>query len=154
MPRASVVMVRAALLWWGVGFTLGGLVLANKGLPFYDGVWSLRASHILILLIGWLVQFSAGVAVWIMPRRVHPGIVTGSGDRGDLRLAWLCFAGLNIGVVLAAVHPLLTWLSGGEGAALRWMPALAGGLWLIAVLAFVANVWQRVRPVISPTDRD
>jgi hypothetical protein len=29
------------------------------------------------------------------------------------------------------------------------MPPLAGVLWLTAILAFVANVWQRVRPVVE-----
>lgn len=150
MPRVSVVMVRTALGWWGVGFTLGGLVLANKGLAFHSGLWTLRPSHILILLVGWLVQFSAGVAVWIMPRLVHPGVVTGSGDRGDLRLAWLCYATLNVGTLLMALHTPLVWISGGHAPALRWMPALAGTLWLVAIVAFVANVWPRVRPVIEP----
>lgn len=150
MPRVSVVMVRTALLWWGVGFTLGGLTLANKGLPFHGGVWTLRTSHIFVLLVGWLVQFSAGVAVWIMPRLVHPGVVTGSGDRGDLRLVWLCYTTLNAGVLLMALHAPLVWLGGGDVPALRWLPALAGMLWLIAIAAFVANVWPRVRPVIEP----
>ncbi len=150
MPRVSVFMIRAALLWWGIGFTFGGLVLANKGLPVHSSLWLLRASHIWILLIGWLVQFSAGVAAWIMPRLVHPGVVTGSGDRGDLRLLWVCCAGLNAGVVLMALHGPLVWLGAGEAPGLRWMPALAGASWLIAVLAFVANIWQRVRPVIEP----
>jgi hypothetical protein len=149
MPRVSVVMVRTALVWWGIGFTLGGLVLFNKGMPFLGAIWSLRSSHIFILLIGWLVQLSAGVAIWIMPRLIHPGVVTGSGDRGDLRLVRLCYLALNVGVILAASYPPLIWLSGGEAVSLRWMPPLAGVLWLTAILAFVANVWQRVRPVVE-----
>ena len=150
MPRVSVIMVRTALLWWGVGFTLGGLVLANKGLPFHGAVWTLRTSHIFVLLVGWLVQFSAGIAVWIMPRLVHPGVVTGSCDRGDLRLVWFCYATLNAGVLLIALYAPLSWLGGSDASVLRWLPALAGVLWLMASAAFVVNMWPRVRPVIEP----
>jgi hypothetical protein len=38
------------------------------------------------------------VAFWIL------SCLDASGNRGDERLVWLCYAALNIGVVLAALH--------------------------------------------------
>jgi hypothetical protein len=150
MPRPSQFMIRASLIWLVVGYTVGGLLLLHKAWPLFYPLWALRSAHIFMLLVGWLVQLSAGVAVWIMPRLVQPGVITGSGDRGDLRLVWLCCGGLNVGVGLVTAHPLLVWLSGGHASAFGWMLALAGAVWLMAVIAFIGNVWQRVRPVIDP----
>ncbi len=142
MPRACLFMIRTALFWLLSGYTVGGLLMLNKALSFFDPIWSLRTSHIFMLMVGWLVQLSAGMMIWIMPRLVS------TNDRGDMRPIWFMYVTLNAGVVLAALHPLLSRLA--QDAPLNWMMPLAGGLMLAATLAFVAHIWPRVRPVVEP----
>jgi hypothetical protein len=142
MPRACLLMIRTALFWLLSGYTVGGLLMLNKALSFFEPLWSLRASHVYMLMVGWLVQLSAGVMIWIMPR------IVSTSDRGDMRPVWFTYVALNAGVVLAALHPLLARLI--PDAPLSWMTPLAGVLMLAAVLAFIVHIWRRVRPVVEP----
>lgn len=141
MPRVSQWMVRASLLWLLTGYTIAGLLLMNKALGFFEPIWSLRMTHVWMLLIGWLVQLSTGVMVWIMPRLVE------TSDRGDLRPVWVMFFALNAGMLLAALQPPLNRLFG--PASLEWMAPLAGVLLLVAVFAFLFHIWRRVRPFVD-----
>lgn len=133
MPRLSQLMIRTALVWLAVGYTIGGLVLLNKGVPLLPWLWRLRAAHIHILLVGWTVQFACGVAFWILPR------LDAGGSRGDERPVWLCYAALNLAVVLGALHDPLA-APDGSGASTRLpymvMAALMGLLYMIAAGAF------------------
>jgi hypothetical protein len=141
MPRVSQWMVRTSLLWMITGYTIAGLLLINKALDFFEPIWSLRTTHILMLLIGWLVQLSAGIMVWIMPRLVE------TSDRGDLRPVWLMYFTLNTGMLLAALQPPLSRLI--SPALLWWMAPLAAVLLLVAVFSFLFHIWRRVRPFVD-----
>lgn len=55
MPRLSVWYTRFALLYLALGFTLGGLMLYNKGVPLHPALWSLLPAHIEFLLMGWMM---------------------------------------------------------------------------------------------------
>ncbi len=129
MPRLSVWFVRASLMYLAVGFVLGALMLAEKGIPFYAGIWSILPVHIEFLLMGWLVQLAMGVAFWILPR-------FGAGPpRGDERLILAAWIFLNLGIVLSTLQ--------------LWRPAfLAAGrmIELIGVAVYVVGVWRRVKP--------
>jgi len=142
MPRLSQVMIRTALVWLAAGAPLGGLLLLNKGLPLLPWVWTLRFTHLHLLLIGWMVQFACGVAFWILPR------LDTSGARGDECLAWLCYGALNGGVVLAALHDPIVGLvdssSSVQAAPLQTLPVLAGLLYVLAASSFIAHAWPRV----------
>jgi len=137
MPRLSQLMIRTALLWLAIGYSLGGLVLLTKGLSLLPWLWVLRTAHIHMLLIGWTVQLACGVAFWILPR------LDAGGSRGDERLAWLCYLALNVGVVLAALRDPLA-ASAGASAITRAMPVVAGLLYMIGIAAFVAHAAPRV----------
>jgi hypothetical protein len=132
-------MIRTALVWLAVGYTIGGLLLLNKGIPLLPWLWTLRFTHVHLLLVGWMVQVACGVAFWILPR------LDAGGSRGNERLAWLCYAALNIGVVLAALHDPLTMVIG-ESAITRSMLVIAGVLYITAITAFVAHAARRVVP--------
>ena len=137
MPYLSRLMIRTALVWLALGYTLGGLLLLNKGLPVLAWLWALRYTHVHMLLIGWTVQFAFGVAFWILPR------LDASGARGDERLVWLCYAALNVGVVLAALHdPLAALIS--QAPLLDMLPVGAGLLYLVAIVAFAAHAGPRI----------
>ena len=138
MPRLSQLMVRTALLWLALGYSLGGLLLTNKGVPFAAWIWTLRMPHVWMLLVGWLVQFAFGVAFWILPR------LDAAGWRGDERPVWLCYAALNGGVLALALRDPLekampTMLIDG-------LSVSAAVLFLVAVAAFASHAWRRVLP--------
>ena len=132
MPRLTVWFVRTALLYLGVGFTLGALILFQKGVPYLGAVWQWLPMHYEFLLIGWTLQLAMGVAFWILPRYLY-----GAG-RGDERLVWLAYGLLNAGVLSAGLGG---WLGLPAGVVLAGRAAEA-----LAALLFAAQAWPRVKP--------
>lgn len=132
MPRLSVWMVRAALLHLGIGFTIGAVMLYNKGNPIDPSIWRFLAAHIDFLLLGWTMQLAMGVAFWIMPRF--------SGDRkyGVEWLAWLAMILVNAGVIAVAGS---SW--GGVGA--NFMMLAGRSAELLAAVTFAIHIWPRIR---------
>jgi len=132
MPRLSAWMVRASFIYLIVGFTLGSMLLWNKGLPISPGLWSLLPAHIEVLLIGWLIQLAMGVAFWILPRFER------SPRRGNTQLAWAAYGLINAGiwlVVLGSLQNIFLGLS------------LIGRLMEISSAAvFAMHAWPRIRP--------
>lgn len=130
MPRLSCWFTRAALIYLVIGFTLGGLLLWNKGIPFYPQIWRYLPIHIEFQLFGWMIQLIMGVAYWILPRFQT--------QRRREQWAWLAFFLLNGGcwlVVFAswnATQPLLIFI--GRLAEIG------------AVAAFVIHAWPRIKP--------
>jgi len=61
MPRLSRWAIRAALLHLGLGFTLGAMILINKGLGVWPAVWRWLPAHIEFLLMGWTLQLVIGM---------------------------------------------------------------------------------------------
>ena len=132
MPRLSVWFVRCSLAYLMLGITLGGLMLANKGLPFATWAWSLLGAHMEFLLLGWMVQLAMGVAFWILPR-------VGSGaPRGNQLLIWTAFATLNLGIWMAALQPYHMQ---------NWLTFTGRILEAVSVFFFVFGSWQRIKPL-------
>lgn len=130
MPGISVWSLRLSLVYLLFGFSLGALMLANKGVPFAPWAWSLLPVHIDILLFGFVFQFAIGMAYWILPR--YPG-----GSRGNATIVMISLMLLNLGI---------------------WITSLAGGMrlpagWLVigrlsegaAALLFLLQAWRRIR---------
>ena len=130
MPRLSVWFVRCSLVYVLLGFTLGGLMLANKGVPFATWVWSLLGAHMEFLLLGWMVQLAMGVAFWILPR------FSSGAPRGNEVLIRTAFAALNLGIWMAALQPYHT--QSGLTLTGRILEA-------VSVFLFVFGSWQRVK---------
>jgi len=131
MTRPSLWFLRSALIHLALGFTFGGLLLWNKGVPIHPLLWRLLPAHMEFLLLGWTVQLAMGVAYWILPRFYT--------QRGDVRPVWLAFVLLNGGVWLAGMGATL--------AAPAWV-ILAGRLCEAgAAAAFAFNAWPRVKPM-------
>jgi cbb3-type cytochrome oxidase subunit 1 len=132
MPALSVWSVRAALLYLGIGFTLGALLLASPGLRLPQALLRLRPLHTELLLVGWMVQLAFGVAYWILPR-------TSRGRRTDLALIALLL--LNLGVLTVGLGTLLAvpqpFIVAGRAAELA------------AAVAFGAHAWPRARAYTS-----
>jgi cbb3-type cytochrome oxidase subunit 1 len=131
VPKLSVWLVRASLVYFGIGITLGAVLLAGRGLA--DGPWiaGLRPLHAELLLYGWTLQLIMGVAYWILPRfRTGP-------ERGHPTLPWAAFGLLNLGVLLAALGT-----APGSGPAEM---LLGRGLETLGALAFVAHALPRIK---------
>lgn len=130
MPKLSRWFIRAALLHLAVGITLGTLLLAHKGMPFYPWLWRLLPLHVELLLFGWIVQLVMGVAFWIFPRFWR--------SRGNEFPAWIAFGLLNSGVWLGGLDPLLTGPV--------WLLPLGRLLEAAAAVAFALHIWSRIKP--------
>jgi hypothetical protein len=135
MPLFSCWCIRASLLHLASGFTLGALLLIHKGVPWYPGAWQLLPPHIEFLLLGWTLQLAMGVAFWILPRHLH-----GSG-RGNEALAWVAFALINVGVLMAG----LGWML----AAPSLIPFLGRLAEAAAALAFALHAWPRLKSLTA-----
>ena len=133
MTRLSVWTVRTALLYLGMGFLIGALMLTQKGLPFDPAMLRMLPLHIEFVLIGWTLQLAMGVAFWILPR------FSREPRYGNQIFGWLAFALLNIGVLCAGLGQWLGTFS---------IVFLAGRLIeLSASLFFVLHAWPRVKPI-------
>ena len=125
MPRLSVWYVRTGLLHLAAGFTLGALLLINKGLPVYPALWRLLPAHIELLLLGWTLNLALGVAYWILPRyKIGP-------PRGAERPMWLAYGVLNCAIGAICLAPWLPVSSAGQAGLVllgRLGEALAAGV--------------------------
>jgi hypothetical protein len=130
MPKLSIWFIRVALIYLMFGFSLGALLLWNKGLLIEPLLWRLLPAHMEFLLVGWLVQLAMGIAFWILPRW--------RAQRGNVRLAAIAFGLLNMGVWGVALAP---WLGSN-------FPSLFVGRCceVCAVSAFALHAWPRVKP--------
>lgn len=129
MARISVWFVRAALVHFAVGATVGAWGLAAK-----SGLWvavplGLRPLHVDVMLIGWVCQLAVGVALWILPF---------SGGVSRDRRFWVAWLLLNGGVGLVVVGQGRAAL--GIQLAGRACELLAGGL-------LVWGLWPRLRSI-------
>jgi hypothetical protein len=130
--------IRAALVHLAAGFTLGGILLANKGTNPEPSLWRLLPLHREILLIGWMAQLAFGVAYWILPRmrRVRAAGPEAPGSRGGQAAFAASLICLNVGVLLAGITPAI---GGPPQARLagRILEASAG-------LFFAVHAWRRL----------
>jgi hypothetical protein len=130
MPRLSVYFIRAALIYLALGFTIGALLLWNKGIPLDPMLWRWLPAHIEFLFLGWTLQLALGVAFWILPRFYT--------SRGNTTLAWLAFWLLNGGIWLVALTPLVPLSS--------IFPVIGRLAEAGAAVAFAIHAWPRIKP--------
>jgi hypothetical protein len=150
MPATARAYVKASILYLGIGAILGALLLVHRWIPLGTWVLPLKVSHVQFLIVGWLTQLILGVAWWLLPP-LKIGLQSGeprSGRRGQAQrgsepLFWATFAFLNLGILLRGIlEPLCVW----TGIATFQILAGLSGLFLLAgAIAFVLNVWGRVR---------
>lgn len=136
MPRLSVYFIRASSVYLLLGFTFGGLILSNKGIPFMPIAWALLPAHIDFMMLGWMTQLALGGAFWILPR------FAGENPRGNELWSWMAFYLLNGGIALSVITPL--WEFAGQVLVARIMQA-------VGLLAFVLGNWRRIYPLKFPS---
>ena len=134
--------IRTALIELLLAFVVGGLVLINQGLAIDGRIAALLPVFYHLLMVGWVTQLICGVALWLFPpfSRERP--------RGDERLGWFCYAALNVGLLLRVIfEPLHAWL---PAPWLGWPLGLSALLQVLAIWAFVAAIWPRVKGRSGP----
>jgi hypothetical protein len=131
MPKLSVWMIRTALLNMGIGFLIGALLLANKGVAHEPQIWRLLNPHVILLLFGWMTQLAMGVAFWVLPR------FTSERRYGRENFGWASYVLFNSGVVVTAVA---YWINA-TSTLIGYLLALCG------VVSFAVMIWSRVKPL-------
>jgi hypothetical protein len=153
MPATTRAFVKASILYLGLGALLGALFLIDRWIPLGSALLALRVSHVQFLVVGWLTQFIVGVAWWLFPPLrigLRPDALAhdvplrrGQTQRGSEPLFWAAFVCLNAGVLLQAIfEPLYNWTGIGF---FRFLAGLSALFLLAAAVAFVVNLWGRVR---------
>ena len=129
MARVSIWYVRAVLLHFLAGVSVGAWQLATpvRLVPVEGGL--VRTVHIELLLVGWLVQLAFGVAVWILP--------FSRGVSSDRRL-WGGWGALNGGLLLVVL---------GVRTESVVLELVGRGAEIGAVGAVLLVLWPRVRGV-------
>lgn len=132
MPRFTFWAVRLSLIYLLLGFSLGALLLANKGILFAAWIWKLLPLHIEFLMFGFISQLVMGIAFWILPR-------FSGGLRGNESNYWVTIIFMNIGL----------WMVGGESwfGQPGWLLLVGRVFEGLAALLFTLNSWLRVKPL-------
>ncbi len=130
MTKLSTWAIRLALVYFAASITLGAMALAAKA-GAVSGWWlGLRAVHIQLGFVGWLVQLVIGVGYWILPKASRAGT--------KRPRSWAAIA------AVVAVN-----LAVGAGVAGYWWPAghaVGAVLGLFAALLFGWHAWPRIKP--------
>jgi hypothetical protein len=149
MPATTRIFVKMSIIHLAIGAALGAILMIHRWVPLGSGVPVLRASHVPLMIAGWLTQFIMGVGWWLFPplaahqRMSEGGKRRGQALRGGEALFWTTFATLNGGVLLKAVfEPAYAWTQLGL---FRALAGISGVFLAIAAVTFVANVWQRIQ---------
>jgi len=130
MPKLSIWTIRISFLYLLLGFTLGALLLTNKGVPIHPALWQWLPVHVEFLLFGWVVQFVMGVAFYIAPRFWK------APRRGNEAGAKAAVMLLNGGIWMAAVGPVLS--------APAIVMVVGRMLEAGAAVAFATHLWFRI----------
>lgn len=133
MPTISRIFVKVSLIWLALALTAGAIM--TFGGPQFLPI--LLPTHVHMFVVGWVTHMIAGVAIWLFPKasKEHP--------RGNIAFAWVALFGLSAGLVLRTIaEPArIFW----PHDAWPWVLVASAVLQWIGGLAFVANIWPRVK---------
>lgn len=138
MPALSCWAIRSSFLHLLGGALLGGMMLWQKGPGGLPGAYGWLGLHIHLMMIGWIVQLSVGVAYWILPRFAT------AGDGGAVRQRRGREPLAVAAVVLLNGSTGMGLLGGAEWGPVGAMALAAGG-----AAAFAAHAWPRVKPFLA-----
>ncbi len=96
MPAISRCLIFLSLLYFFAGTVMGALMLTHKAVFLANSIWALFPVHIEFMIFGWIIQFTLGVAFWILPRFM------GENPRGKAIYGVLMVLLLNAGILLIA----------------------------------------------------
>ncbi|MCS7223280.1 MAG: cbb3-type cytochrome c oxidase subunit I [Armatimonadetes bacterium] len=128
--------VQTSLIFAIASTLLGMHMIAMRIHPSRAGLGWLPTAHGHLFLVGFVAMMIMGVAIWMFPRpkesRYSPLI--------SEVIYWLITVGTAIraiGEVIATYHRAPIWLL---------LSVIGGIAQSIAIIAFVINIWTRIRP--------
>lgn len=129
MTIITRIMIRLSLIYLLIGLSIGTVLLINKAWLIHPALWFLLPAHIEMMIFGWIIQFTLGVAYWILPR------VLETKGRGNVKLAWVMLLSLNAGIILVIASGFLRGFN----------LALIGRIFeTVSVGLFIVLHWNRV----------
>lgn len=131
MPKLTIWFIRTALIYLLLGFTVGGVLLTQKGINLFPKIWILLPVHIEWMFIGWIFQLAMGVAFWILPRFSQRPL------RGNETLVAISYVFINLGILTVFFHSLFQMT--------EWVSFAGKLLEAIAVALFAIHAWPRIR---------
>jgi hypothetical protein len=136
VPPITRAFIKAALVYF-VAALLVGVAIAVPGLAALPAVGALVPVYFHLFMVGWVTQLIFGVSLWMFPRHSKES------PRGDERLAATALVALNAGLCLRAVAEPARALSPSD--LWGWLLVLSAALQWLAGVAYVANIWTRVK---------
>lgn len=137
MPPLTRWFIKTALVYLVLSLILGVLVVAGPVLQLLQPLAGLSSLHVQLLMIGWITQLIFGVANWMFP------IFTRDEPRRNPNLGWLAYALINAGLIVQVGSDLVRAL--GIFPLPPWTAGVAVLLLFLAALAFVVNIWYRIK---------
>lgn len=130
MTLPSRLLIKSSLICFVMGAFLGALLLVNKAFNIESAVWGLLPVHIELMIFGWIIQFTLGVAYWILPRFLE------GEARGNSIFAYLMVFAFNAGIWLQIAATLFQ---------IDYSLDVAARICqLMAVVLFISLHWKRI----------
>lgn len=137
MPTLSRWFIKAGMLYFVIGLTMGAVMLAQPVMGWSATIQVLRPVYLHFLFIGWVTQIIMGVGYWMFPK------YSKEKPRASEKLGWGVLFLLNIGMAFRAVGEPAILLAPQAG--LGWTLAVSSLCLLMAGWGFVLNTWGRVK---------
>ncbi len=133
MPTISRLFVKISLVWLALAL-VAGAIMTFGGAQFLP---ILLPTHVHMFVVGWVTHMIVGVALWLFPK------ASKANPRGAEWLSWFALGGLSVGLLLRTVAeparvfwPNDVWL---------WLLVVSAVLQWLGGMAFVINIWPRVK---------
>ncbi len=130
MTNPSIWMIRLSLLYLLISASIGGLILSNIAISIHPMIWGLLPFHYELAVWGWFVQFVMGTSYWMFPKKME------GERRGAVIPAWIMIILFNFGLLILSTSTF--------NKIVVWSAFVGRSLMAIAVLIFIALIWQRV----------
>ncbi|MCB0834174.1 MAG: hypothetical protein KDC45_11985 [Bacteroidetes bacterium] len=136
MPCLTRYFIKAGLLYFGGGLAL--VFLSNLlALDEYPWLASATPVYFHMIMVGWITQIIMGVSFWMFPALARDN------PRGNERLGWLAWAGINLGMMARMVGEPLS--ASGTSVFPGLVLILSALLQWLGGLAYVVLIWPRVK---------
>lgn len=137
MPKMVRYFIKASFVYFLAALVMGLLLVARPVFPLPGWTSALNPVYLHLFMVGWVTQIIFGVSFWMFP--------SGGDQRfGNENLIWATFWLINAGLVLRALMEPLAVLQAGR-AIWGYGLALSALLQWLAGMAYVYNIWNRVR---------
>jgi hypothetical protein len=134
MPTVSRFFIKASLIYLvcalasGIAWLVPSAPTLAAGFPTY----------VHLFVVGWLTQLIFGVALWLFPKKSRES------PRGNEAVSWTCFGAVNAGLLLrAAAEPGMLFTD--AAIVFAWVLVASAALQWIGAVAFVVNIWPRIK---------